>query len=127
MKKILNRLFVALGIVMLYVIVMASVAPDVLDAQSSYLWSLNVKNQLRLGDDKIVGDNSFTTTALADTVVITGTLPTDRFFLATNDTLSKLAYTVGSGGNATSETLFVKRAFGGASAASYYWLRIRPY
>lgn len=67
--------------------------------------------------------NSFTTTAAADTVLISGALSTDKYFIT------------GIGGSvdqqdvlqaeAKADTLIVHRLASGASGLKYQWLRIR--
>lgn len=98
------------------------VAPEAAMSQASYLYSLFVRNQLMLGDDKITGDNTFTTTALLDTVLITGALATDVYIIQMKDTTATKLTTY----TAKAESLVVTRAYGGTSGASYQWYRIRP-
>jgi hypothetical protein len=132
MKKLVSFIGWAVIILMAYISVMFIVAPATLDAQSSYFWTLKVRNHLALGDDQIVGDDAFTTTALIDTVVIDGTLSTDLFFISLEDTngaggAGGSGVSISANAGANGDTLFVKRGFGGKSAAGYQWVRIRPY
>ena len=78
---------------------------------------------ITLSEDSYVGSDVFTTTATADTVVISGALATDIYFVN------------GIGGSvdqqdvlqveAKADTLIVHRLAAGASALEYNWLRIK--
>ena len=96
--------------------------------------SITLSGDLVVGDDititgdvslgsTVLGSDAFTTTATADTVVISGALATDKYFVT------------GKGGSvdqqdvlqveAKADTLIVHRLASGASALEYNWLRIR--
>ena len=89
---------------------------------TSYRWMRAGSKDLFL-QSTTVGSNVFTTTATADTVVISGALATDNYFIT------------GTGGSvdqqdvlqaeAKADTLIVHRLASGASALTYDWLRIR--
>lgn len=72
-----------------------------------------------------VGTASFTTTDTEDTVVISGSLASDLYFLGINDATpvanDELSYTAVAG------SLFVHRPAGTTSGLAYSWLRIKSY
>ena len=81
-------------------------------------------NVLYLNDGVSVGTNVFTTTAAADTVVISGATSSDVYFISPNfvagvDQQDVLQWT------AKTDTLIVNRLASGESALKYSWLRIK--
>jgi hypothetical protein len=72
----------------------------------------------------VMDTNAFTTTAQADTVVISGALATDYYLLCTRgtsapDTTDVLSYEAKAG------SLIVHRPAGGTSGQQYLWLRLK--
>lgn len=73
-------------------------------------------------DTPVAGENAFTTTAIRDTVLLTGALATDFYTLTPENDTSQtpLSYI------AKAETLIVLRKAGGTSALGYAYARWRP-
>lgn len=80
---------------------------------------LRIGEGLRLSNSKTMGDESFTTSALLDTVLILGALATDFYFVISHDTSDYVNLKV-----AKADTVIFQRKVGGKSGLVYDWLRI---
>ena len=95
------------------------------EKQLARIGNITHLNSITVDSATVAGVDTFVTTATADTVVISGALATDLYFV------------VGRGGSvdqqdvlqveAKADTLIVHRLASGASALVYNWLRIRYY